>query len=227
MTKNVAQAWDSYHAYLFDIDGTLLNCTDAVHYFAFCDALQDVTGQLLTLEGVTTHGNTDVGILRDAFERAAIPDADWRPHLPHIKRKMCEFVENRKADLRVTRLPQVNEVLGHLHAKRAVLGIATGNLAGIGQLKLQACGVLNYFDVFGWSDEFEYRKDVIKAAVALLQGATHSAASICVVGDTPADIRAARANSLDVIAVATGVYSYDCLVSEAPDFCLHSFEDLL
>ena len=27
--------WDSADAFLFDIDGTLLNSRDAVHYFAF------------------------------------------------------------------------------------------------------------------------------------------------------------------------------------------------
>ena len=51
----------------FDIDGTLLHCTDAVHYFAFCEALKSVAGQSMTLEGVTAHGNVDTGILRDAL----------------------------------------------------------------------------------------------------------------------------------------------------------------
>ena len=54
-------------ALFLDIDGTLLNCMDAVHYFAFCDALSEVAGRALNLDGVVTHGNTDEGILRDAF----------------------------------------------------------------------------------------------------------------------------------------------------------------
>ena len=43
------RAWDSYDAYLFDIDGTLLNCTDAVHYFAFCDTLTMLARRPLNL----------------------------------------------------------------------------------------------------------------------------------------------------------------------------------
>ncbi len=39
MAEAGARRWDAYDAYLFDIDGTLMNCTDAVHYFAFCEAL--------------------------------------------------------------------------------------------------------------------------------------------------------------------------------------------
>jgi FMN phosphatase YigB (HAD superfamily) len=52
--------WDAYDAYLFDIDGTLLTCHDAVHYFAFCEALTALAGRELNLDGVVAHGNTDV-----------------------------------------------------------------------------------------------------------------------------------------------------------------------
>ena len=47
-------------------------------------------------------------------------------------------------------------------------------------------------------------------------------ASICVVGDTPRDIEAARANGLPVIAVATGNYSYETLAALEPDLCAES-----
>jgi phosphoglycolate phosphatase len=50
---------------------------------------------------------------------------------------------------------------------------------------------------------------------------------ICVVGDTPEDIRAAKANQLDVIAVATGIFSFDLLTAEQPNLCLRSLEELL
>ena len=53
--------WDAYDAYLFDIDGTLLNATDAVHYFAFCEALTLLAGRPINLDGVNAHGNVDNG----------------------------------------------------------------------------------------------------------------------------------------------------------------------
>src|SRR5579875_1953218 len=91
--------WDCFDAYLFDIDGTLLHCTDAVHYFAFCSVLSSVAGRQLNLEGVVTHGNTDVGILRDAFALAGISEDLWRPRLPEIREAMCRFVEARREEL--------------------------------------------------------------------------------------------------------------------------------
>jgi phosphoglycolate phosphatase-like HAD superfamily hydrolase len=51
--------------------------------------------------------------------------------------------------------------------------------------------------------------------------------SVCVVGDTPADIQAAHANGLDVISVATGIYPFERLAMETPEWCLHSLAELL
>lgn len=223
---HLPRAWDGYDAYLFDIDGTLLHCTDAVHYFAFCEALTFLAGRPLNLDGVVAHGNTDIGILRDALNLAGIPEQQWRPKLPLVRQAMCRFVEQRRADLCVTLLPAVRDVLDHLHARGALLGVATGNLEGIGRLKLDRCGLLHHFDFGGYSDACEYRRDVFAGALEQARALTGKQAVVCVVGDTPEDVRSARANGLDVIAVATGVYTFDELQAEHPDWCLHSLEDL-
>ncbi len=224
---SAARAWDEYDAYLFDIDGTLLNCTDAVHYFAFCDSLHTLAGRPLNLEGVTAHGNTDVGILRDALRLAGVPEEQWRPHLEETRAAMGRFVEERAGELCVTVLPAVTAVLDHLRGRGAVLGVATGNLEAIGRLKLARCGLLERFDFGGFSDRYEFRSDVFRGALDRARELAGAEARVCVFGDTPDDVRAARANGLDVIAVATGIYSFDVLAAEKPDRCLRSLEELL
>lgn len=219
--------WDSYAAYLFDIDGTLLHCTDAVHYFAFCNALSSIAGRPLNLDGVVAHGNTDMGILRDAFTLAGIPELRWRPRMAEARGAMCDEVDSNKANLYAVALPYVEEVLHHLHACGALLGVATGNFAGIGRLKLGHCGLLHHFEVEGFSDGFEERADVFAAALQKVQTRVGQDAAVCVVGDTPADVQAARSNGLDVIAVATGVYSQEQLLLEQPTFCVSSLSELL
>ncbi len=227
MTGTLGRDWDSFDAYLFDIDGTLLNCSDAVHYFAFCNTLEKVAGRPMTLEGVTAHGNTDVGILRDAFARAGIADSSWRPRLPEIRDAMCRFVETRQSDVSVTLMPQVHDILQHLARRGATLGVATGNLERIGKLKLERAGLLEYFTFAAWSDPFEYRVDVIASAISRARALAGQRASICVIGDTPADVQAARHNGLPVIAVATGIHPVEELQRARPDLCIHSFADLL
>jgi phosphoglycolate phosphatase-like HAD superfamily hydrolase len=223
----LSRRWDAFDAYLFDIDGTLLRCEDAVHYFAFCEVMQSIAGRPLTLEGVVAHGNTDIGILRDAFALAGVSESAWRPRLESIRQAMCSSVRAREQELRTTVLPHVREVLEHLRSRKAVVGVATGNLRGIGEMKLKRAGLLEYFSFGGWSDACEYRDHVFRNAVTQAKTLTHLHASICVIGDTPADIHAARRNDLAVIAVATGIYPFEQLSAERPDMCLHSLGELV
>ncbi|MDQ2833625.1 MAG: HAD family hydrolase [Acidobacteriota bacterium] len=222
-----ARRWDQYDAYLFDIDGTLLHCGDAVHYFAFCDAVSRIVGRPCNLDGVTAHGNTDVGILRDALRLADVPEGQWRPLLTEIRSQMCRFVEQRATDLCVTVLPAARNVLNHLRSQGAVLGVATGNLERIGRLKLRRCGLLDFFDFGGYSDPFEYRRDVFRGALEQARIIAGADAEVCVIGDTPEDVRSAKVNGLDVIAVATGIYSFDELQAERPHWCLSSLAELI
>jgi phosphoglycolate phosphatase-like HAD superfamily hydrolase len=219
--------WDTFDAYLFDVDGTLIHCTDATHYFAFCDVLKMISGSDLTLEGITAHGNVDNGILRDAFTLAGVSEEAWRPRLQEIHAHMGDFVEARQQELCTTVLPRVHVLLEHLRVRGAKLCLATGNIERIGRLKLLRAGLLELFDIGGWSDRFEYRSDVFRSAVAMVREQYGIATSICVVGDTPMDIKAAHDNSLPVIAVATGIYSFEQLRAEQPEFCLRTFGDLL
>jgi phosphoglycolate phosphatase len=178
MRNSLKREWDRFDAYLFDIDGTLLNCSDTVHYFAFCDALSRVAGRPLTLEGVTAHGNTDTGILRDAWALAGIDESTWRPRLTDIHDTMCRFVEARQDEVCVTVMPQVHNVLQHLKERGAVLGVATGNLERIGSIKLARAGLLRYFDFYAWSDGFEYRKDVIASGISKARKVAGDSAAI-------------------------------------------------
>ncbi len=224
---NGTRKWDEYDAYLFDIDGTLLNCRDAVHYFAFCQALTGLAGRPLNLDGVRVHGNTDIGILRDALRLHAVAEERWRPHLARAATEMCSFVHAAQADMKAEATAGAAAVLEHLAAKGAVLGVATGNLEAIGWLKLERSGLRGLFHFGAFSDRYEYRHDIFRAAVEQAKRRTAPSASICVVGDTPSDIQAARENGLDVIAVATGIFGEAELRAESPTWCVRSLEYLL
>jgi phosphoglycolate phosphatase len=105
--------------------------------------------------------------------------------------------------------------------------VATGNLESIGWLKLERTGLREHFTFGGFSDAHEQRADMIAAAAAAAREAAGEHASIVVVGDTPSDIAAARANELPVIAVATGHSSFDRLFDHAPEICAENLGALL
>lgn len=227
ISLGLSRPWDTYDTYLFDIDGTLLQCKDAVHYFAFCEALTRIAGRPLTLDGIVAHGNTDVGILRDALGMAGVAENSWRPLLPRIKGEIIAFVEANRAELSIQVLPGVREVLAHLRSRGAVLGVATGNLARVGQLKLEHCGLAGVFDFGSYSDSCEYRRDVFAEAMLRARDFSPDAKSVVVVGDTTADINAAHENGVEVIAVATGIFSRQQLLLHSPEMCVSSLDVLL
>ncbi len=223
----LSRAWDTYEAYLFDIDGTLLNCQDAVHYFAFCDALSEVAGRPVNLDGVVAHGNTDEGILRDAFTLAAVDETHWRARMPEVRKRIGAQVEANRDQLRIDVLPGAREVLQHLRERGALLSTATGNLTRVGEAKLGHCDLRSFFHLGGYSDECETRSEVFRRALAGVRAQLGAGASVCVVGDTPADVQAAHANGLEVIAVATGIYAQEALLAEGPELCVSSMLELL
>ncbi len=220
--------WDCQRAYLFDIDGTLLRHRDRIHFDAFFHGVRSVLGRELALDGVILAGNTDPGILRDAFRLAQVDDAAWRPHREGILNAMCAHFAERRAGLLPTIMPGVESTLAHLERQGALLGLATGNVERIGWIKVENAGLRSWFAFGGFCDRFEDRADMISHAAAQAQTILGDpSATICVVGDTPFDIQAARANSLPTIAVATGRYSFDQLMEHHPEACTTTLEDLL
>jgi len=220
-------AWDGQDAYLFDIDGTLLRSRDRVHFDSFTEGVERVTGFEVTLAGVPLAGNTDTAILREACRQAGIPPEVLEQRMGAILDAMCEVVAKRRQDLDLVRMPGVEDVLRSLARRGALLGVATGNLETIGWIKIEQAGLREWFRFGGFSDRFPNRAELIGQAARKARELAGSDASVCVVGDTPRDIEAARANSLPVIAVATGRYSFDELLEHQPEVCATSLADLL
>lgn len=218
--------WESAAAYLFDIDGTLLNSRDAVHYFAFRNAMRDVLGVDSTIEGVPVHGNTDIGILRAVLRRHGLADSAIDSHLPEIIARMCAEVKRNHEQLHPELCPSVQELVTRLHENGKLLGVVSGNLETIGWLKLEKAGLKSLFSIASFSYPRELRVDIFRHG--LEQARKHvGEGSTFLVGDTPSDIEAARATGTPVIALATGVYSFSDLLACAPDACLACATDLL
>jgi len=220
-------AWDAQDAYLFDIDGTLLREPGRIHFDSFASSVQRVTGFEITLAGILLHGSTDTAILREACRQAGIPSDLLESRIEAILEAMRNTVAERRHEMTTIRMPGVEQALDHLAKRGAILGVATGNLETIGWIKVEQAGLRQWFRFGGFSDHFPIRSELIGQAAQMARELAGRGASICVVGDTPRDIEAARANFLSVIAVATGKYTFDELLKHQPEVCATSLADLL
>ena len=143
-----------------------------------------------------------------------------------ILEAMRNCVAERRHELDPELMPGVEAVLRHLAQKGALLGVASGNLEAIGWIKIEKAGLREWFRFGGFSDHFPVRPELIAHAAKKARELA-GGVEICVVGDTPRDIEAARANFLSVIAVATGRYGFDELLKCQPEACVSSLADLL
>jgi len=219
--------WDAADAYLFDIDGTLLNSRDGVHYNAFLNAVRRFFGVPPNFDRVPLHGNTDPGIIRAVLRQSGISDADIDAKLAPMMAAMCAEVEQNAAGLRPELCPSVEELVGRLAAAGKLLAVASGNLETIAWKKLEASGLRPFFAFGSFSDRRELRADIICWGVAEARRRLSEAAMVYVVGDTPSDIQAAHAAGVPVIAVATGIFSLEELKSHGPDLCVACCTELL
>jgi phosphoglycolate phosphatase len=219
--------WDSAECYLFDIDGTLLNSRDAIHYHAFHHAIRDLCGLDGRIDGVPVHGNTDPGILRAVLRRAGMEERKIASSLPRIIERMCSEVERNRQELAPELCPAIPDLLAYLRKRGKLLGAASGNLETVGWAKLEKAGLRQMFAFGAFSWPRETRGEIFSHGVDLARGRLSPAAAVFVVGDTPSDIEAAHSIGIPVIALATGVYSFDELLACGPDACFGCASDIL
>jgi len=214
-------------AYLFDIDGTLLNSRDGVHYNAFHAAVREIYGIDSKIDGVPVHGNTDLGILRAVARRAGLSDGEFENKLPAAIACMCATASRDAAGMRPELCPSVRELLVALHQGGKLLGVVSGNLEMIGWLKLEAAGIRQFFAFGSFSNQRELRREIFAHGLEQVQGRLGAEARACFIGDTPADIDAARQLASPILAVATGIFPAAELLAHGPDACVGCCSELL
>jgi phosphoglycolate phosphatase-like HAD superfamily hydrolase len=122
-------------------------------------------------------------------------------------------------------LPGVVKLLNELAAlDHVTIGLLTGNIAAGARAKLSHFNLHERFLFGGYGDDWTDRCDIAVAALDAarlhLNGNGKSGEKVIVIGDTPADVRCARAINAYAVAVATGGATRDQLAASQPDLLL-------
>jgi phosphoglycolate phosphatase len=200
---------------LFDIDGTLLQKASREHAIALYEALKSVHG--VDSNGLeppsSAAGRTDGEIARLLLQAAGMEDAGIDAGAADVAAECCRIYADRScpSDLSTHVVPGMPSLLKQLSDRDDIrLGLVTGNYEQVAQTKLDAAGLLSFFQpwVGGFGSDSEDRFDLPPLARrrAGSPGAPWARERTVVIGDTPRDIACARADVLRVIAVTTGPY---------------------
>ncbi len=209
---------------LFDIDGTLIK-TGGAGGTALMTAFSDLF-EVPNPRDVPFSGRTDRWIASTLFQAHRIEDTDanWQRLKVEYLRRLPILLPQYDGMV----LPGILALLDQLSVRDdAALGLLTGNARDSARFKLEHYGLFHHFAFGGYGDEFRDRDDVARAALAAARervGRALTLDRVWVIGDTPMDIRCARAIGARVAAVATGWHSRARLEAAAPDLLLDSFE---
>jgi phosphoglycolate phosphatase-like HAD superfamily hydrolase len=212
-------------ACLFDIDGTLL-ASGGAGKAALELALMEEFGVVLRAQ-VPYSGRTDRAIARDLLRLHDIDDTprNWKKLRLGYLARLPESLKMH--DGRV--LPGIVALLQALQGRGDVaLGLLTGNVHAGARVKLGHYGLFEHFAFGGFGDLHFDRDDVAREALVQTRaylGPQVTPDRVWVIGDTPLDVRCARAIGANVVAVATGVHSSDQLRESSPDLTLPDLAD--
>jgi len=213
---------------LFDIDGTLIRRAGPHHGEVLVEAIRGATGLETTTDHVPLHGMLDPDIIRRMLANAGAAPSLIRRAMPQIIARAQALYVRRCPNLARKVCPGARRLLGHLRRRGVVIGLVTGNLTRIGWKKLECAGLKSYFRLGAFGEMSKDRSGLVRLAIrqARRRGWIDGGARICLVGDAPADIQAARANGIRSIAVATGISSPEELASLSPDLLLADLRSL-
>ena len=209
---------------LFDIDGTLLR-TGGAGQKAMERALTDVFGVPDPWEDIPAAGRTDRAITHDLFtyHELAPNEQQWA----EFQTVYFRHLSSTLAELEGAVLPGIQMLLNHIATRPDVsMGLLTGNFREAARIKLQHYAIDQHFAYGGYGDHHHDRDDV--ARVAYAEACRHlerevDPSAICVIGDTPSDVKCARAIGARAIAVATGMFTVDELARSQPDELYEDF----
>lgn len=204
---------------LFDIDGTLLHAAGAGRP-AFAQAFKEAFGWEQTADHINFYGATDLNVFRQICTERGVEST------PAMEKaffeRLAPALEARLKERPPTLFPNVGNFLAEV-SRDWKLGLVTGNIEATAWMKLRYAGIDQYFSFGGFSCNHADRAEI--ARLALKASGVENPEKVFLIGDTPNDINAAKANGFISIAVATGGFDFQTLENAGADFVVQDLTD--
>lgn len=199
---------------IFDIDGTLTSTNELI-FASFNHITEKYLDKTYSHEEIISlFGPTEDQILKEMcgenFEQA--------------KKDYYDFYggNHYMADL----YPGIKALLSHLKEKNVLLSIYTGKGRKAAVITLKKLEIHDYFDLIITGDDVAEHKPSAEGIYKFIERFGLEKNYVLMVGDSPADVKAAKAAGVKIASVLWDSYAKEKVLQLKSDFVFHSVEEL-
>lgn len=208
--------FQSFDVVVFDIDGTLVDLFKE-HTDAYIEAFAEVT-KIRLHDRKYVRSYFAIGSEVKVWEHL-LRDAGLKPSKIVISRlrdaRTTHFLHIIQQQSRKIPLANVIHTLRQLRKTGKTLYCFSGNTRGMGKLILDRVGLKKYFSKMFFIADKPSMSSKTKILREIIRQEKLVPEKVCVVGDTPDDVLAAKANKMGFVAVATGLFDQKQLAKHA------------
>jgi pyrophosphatase PpaX len=207
-----------FGAYLFDLDGTLIDSIDLIFRAYRHTAERHLAVQppdSVWREGLGTPLRQQLSAVSEDPELIEAMVATYREyHFAHHEQSVKAY-------------PEVVEVLAALAGRGARLAVVTSKLRSGAERGLVATGLMEFFHTIVSADEVSRAKPHPEPVFAALERLGMGAGEAVFIGDSPHDIAAGREAGVTTAGVLWGPFAREELTLASADFLLESPAEIL
>ena len=203
-----------YDGVIFDIDGTLTSTNELI-FSTFNHITKKYLNKTMTDEEIITlFGPTEDKIIEDLFgERAE-----------EVKKEYYSFYTSNHAMADI--YPGMKELLHFIKEKNVLLSIYTGKGREASVITLKKLKIYDYFDLIITGSDVKVHKPSPEGIEIFLEKYSLDKQRVLMVGDAPADIKAARAAGVEIASVLWDSYAHDKVLKMKSDYLFRTVEEL-
>ena len=200
--------------FLFDIDNTLIR-SEHSHSASFSFCFEKIYNIQSDIDIINHSWMIDMEIIVEVLRKKGLKDNIIFKKIKLCMDCMCKYFKKVKDNIQIEIIDWVIQFLEYLKEKDVVLGLVTGNLECIANIKLRKVGLDKYFKIWAFGSDSFNRSDLVKIAIKRVYDRywkIFKLDNIFLIWDTPRDIQAGKMIGVKTIWVTTGLCSRKDLI---------------